>query len=83
MRNDRAKHQSVTRRPLMTEAQTVPTRVGEEAGANHRDPAGPGPEYISCSCVSRLHDFCQFYKLTLSNQAQFTLLLTVSLLYLL
>ena len=47
MRNDRAMPQSVTPRHLMTEAQTVQTRVGVDADKNHWDPAvrkgGPGP----------------------------------------
>jgi len=75
--------QSVTRRRLITEAQRVPARVGKEAGTNHRGPGrpegGPGPEYISYFCVSRLHDYCRLYKLTFLDQTQFTLQLTISL----
>jgi hypothetical protein len=74
---------SVTRRRLITEAQRMPTRVGRKTGTNHRGPGrqegGLGPEYISYFCVSRLRDYCRLYKLTFSDQTQFTLQLTISL----
>jgi hypothetical protein len=63
----------------MTEDQTVPTRVEEEAGTNHRRPGGPGPDFISYFCVSRLNNYCRLYKLTFSDQTQFTLQMTISL----
>jgi hypothetical protein len=80
VRNDRAMPQSVIPRPLMTEAQTVPTRVGVDAGKNHRDPAVRDPNifhvfvFLSCTMIV---DCINTSKLTLSDQTHLTLQLTV------
>ena len=81
---DRVMLQSVIRRTLTTEAQTVPTRVEVDAGKNHRDSAVRkgvrDPKivhvFVFLGCTITI-DFIN--KLTLSDQTHLTLHMTVSL----
>jgi hypothetical protein len=73
--------QSVTPRPLTTEAQTVPTRVGVDASKNHRYSAvrkgvrDPNIFHVVFLGYTIIVDCIN--KLTLSDQTHLTLQLTV------